>query len=412
MKKISGQIFSRLSRRELYLIIVLLVVLLGLILSAGLMMTQQLTVTLQGEGEVQLYCGQPFSDPGAVASVRGKPVDVTITGNVNLEVPGTYTLSYYARYLMTSETVYRTVRVIPVSPSVMTLLGVQEVFVEVGSNYQEPGFTAVDCLGNDVSDRVQIIGQVDTERCGSYVLTYSVAEAAGNVTSMQRTVTVKPVQQPVVVQPNGKVIYLTFDDGPSAHTQKLLDILKRYNAKATFFVVNTGHSNAGDLMRAIVADGHAIGIHSMSHNYEKIYASEENFLKDMYAIQDLIKKETGVETKLMRFPGGASNAISKNYCKGIMTALVQRVTELGFRYFDWNVESLDAGGAKTADAVYENVTGSIKQFGFRNTFVLQHDTKPYSVDAVERILQWGIANGYSFQALTMESPACQHQVSN
>ena len=93
-----------------------------------------------------------------------------------------------------------------------------------------------------------------------------------------------------------------------------------------------------------------------------------------------------------------------------MSKLVEAVTDQGFQYFDWNVDSNDAGGAKTADEVFQNV---VNRIGNRNqAVVLQHDIQKFSVEAVEKILIWGIQNGYSFQALTPNSPICHHDVNN
>jgi peptidoglycan/xylan/chitin deacetylase (PgdA/CDA1 family) len=178
--------------------------------------------------------------------------------------------------------------------------------------------------------------------------------------------------------------------------------------KATFFVI--GNNANAQRLQAIVAGGHSIAIHTMTHDFAEIYASEAAFLKDLYDTQALIYAHTGVRTTLMRFPGGTSNTVSRNHCKGIMTQLVQTVTDLGFQYFDWNVDSKDAGGAKTADEVYRNVTNGVD--GLKIAYVLQHDTKGFSVDAVERIIQWGLENGYTFLPLTPESPAFHHKPNN
>ena len=113
---------------------------------------------------------------------------------------------------------------------------------------------------------------------------------------------------------------------------------------------------------------------------------------------------------LLRFPGGSSNTISKDYSKGIMTRLAAAVTERGFTYFDWNVDSNDAGGAKTADEVFNNVIKGVKNK--QNSVVLQHDMKSYSVDAVEKIIVWGLKNGYTFLPLDANSPTCHHGINN
>ena len=115
---------------------------------------------------------------------------------------------------------------------------------------------------------------------------------------------------------------------------------------------------------------------------------------------------------IIRFPGGSSNTISRNYDNGtrIMSKLTKAVQAKGFRYFDWNVDSNDAGTAKSAGAVSANV---INALGNNNTYVvLQHDIKSYSVDAVETIIQFGLSHGYTFQALKMDSPRVEHRVNN
>ena len=296
----------------------------------------------------------------------------------------------------------------------ITLSGNASITIDAGSAYTEPGYAAADNIDGDITDQVQIEGSVNIYHAGTYTLTYKVTDSSGNVGTAQRTVVVKPIKQPATVKPDGKVIYLTFDDGPGRHTQRLLEILAAYDAKATFFVVNTGHKMK-DTLNAIVDGGHGIGMHSVTHDYAKIYASEEAFFNDLYKMQKIIKDYTGVTTMLMRFPGGSSNTISKKYCAGIMTQLTKAVKDQGFPYFDWNVSSGDAGGVKgtNAEKTAQVVTNVINGIGNKQyAVVLQHDIQEFSVDAVEQILIWGIQNGYSFQALTSNSPTCHHGVNN
>lgn len=290
----------------------------------------------------------------------------------------------------------------------LTLKGNATVYVTTGRDFVEPGYTAIDDAEGDISAKVQVTTDFDKNTPGTYTATYKVTDNYGNTTEVTRKIVVSnaQVQQPTG-DPVGGVIYLTFDDGPSQHTLRLLEVLERYNVKATFFVVGTAGIGYLD---EIAAGGHALAIHSNTHEYSDIYASEDAFFEDLYAIQDKIYQRTGIVTTLMRFPGGSSNAISKNYNVGIMTRLTKAVEERGFTYFDWNVDSKDAGGAKTADEVYQNVIN-----GCRNkkaSVVLQHDIHGYSVDAVERIIQWGLANGYTFAALTPDSPTAHHPINN
>ena len=127
-------------------------------------------------------------------------------------------------------------------------------------------------------------------------------------------------------------------------------------------------------------------------------------------MQEVIESYTGEKPMILRFPGGTSNTVSKQYNKGIMTRLTEQLKELGFRYFDWNVDSRDAGGAKTAEAVLANVINGI---GDKEVaVVLQHDLYGFSVEAVEDIIVWGLNNGYTFAPLTEYSPACEHEPNN
>ena len=125
---------------------------------------------------------------------------------------------------------------------------------------------------------------------------------------------------------------------------------------------------------------------------------------------DLIIEKTGNSTKLLRFPGGSSNTISRKINKGIMSRLTVEVEKQGFTYFDWNVDSNDAGGAKDSDTVFENVKQGIE--GKKNAVVLQHDTKKFSIDAVESIILWGKENGYVFLPLNVHSFSSHHKVLN
>lgn len=215
-----------------------------------------------------------------------------------------------------------------------------------------------------------------------------------------------PVDDGGGTEPEEKVIYLTFDDGPCCGTMRLLEILDRYDAKATFFVVDTG---CYDVLREIVKRGHSVGVHSASHVFREIYASEDAYFRDLERMREVIFWETGVETELVRFPGGSSNTVSR-FNPGIMSRLTRAVLERGYQYFDWNVDSNDAGGANTTEQVYRNIIRGIQ--GKKKAVVLQHDTRSYSVAAVERVLIWGRENGYVFRSLTADALVCHHGVSN
>lgn len=210
-----------------------------------------------------------------------------------------------------------------------------------------------------------------------------------------------------VPQSGTKVCYLTFDDGPGPYTEELLKILDKYDAKVTFFVVNGKYN---DLIKKEYEAGHTVAIHSYCHTYKTIYSSTDAYYDDFYKMRDVIYKQTGVYTNLFRFPGGSSNKVSIKHCKGIMSQLVKTLPNDGFFYFDWNVSSGDAGETTSTDQVVSNVINGIK--GKDAAIVLQHDIKKFSVDAVEEIIKWGLANGYTFKALDSNSPGFHHKVNN
>ena len=296
------------------------------------------------------------------------------------------------------------------TPPELKLLGNGIVYLNYGVSYKESGYSATDNLEGDITDKVTVSGSVDCYSPGTYTITYQVSDSFGNAVTATRTVIVRskpytPPQQETVT-PEGRVIYLTFDDGPGAYTDALLAVLAKYNVKVTFFVVNNGRYSD---LKKIAAAGHSIGIHTMTHDYAKVYASEEAFFAEVYALQNIIYQQTGITTTLLRFPGGSSNTVSK-FNPGIMSRLTVAVQEAGFQYFDWNVDSYDAGGAKTAQEVYEKVVQGCS--GKRTSIVLQHDIKGFSVDAVEKIIIWGLENGYRFLPLDPTSPGAHHGVNN
>lgn len=296
----------------------------------------------------------------------------------------------------------------PVAPE-LTLSGDAQITLTAGTAYSEPGYAANDNCDGDITGRISIEGFVNVNVPGTYVLTYTVTDAHGNVTTATRTVVVEAIKQPDNVVPNGKVIYLTFDDGPSKYTATLLDILAKYDVKATFFVTSQ-NSKYLSVMKRIVDEGHAIGIHTYSHQYANIYSSKENFFADFNKMRQVIYDNTGVWTTLHRFPGGSGARVSIQYCQGIITELAKDLTNMGYQYFDWNVDSGDSGTNKTVDAVFEAVIAGVQKYDV--SCVLQHDLKDYSVEAVEKIIQWGLANGYTFLTLDATSPVFHQTIKN
>lgn len=361
-------------------------------------------ITLVGSTQVVVPVGQTYQEEGYTAAddLDGDITDRVIRTETENEI--TYTVSDSSG---NQTTVSRTVTYVDEVPPVITLLGEQTVSIPFGTPYEEPGFAASDNWDGDLSGLVAVEGTVDPFTAGIYEITYTVSDAAGNTAQVIRKVEIKAYEPPAPQPTDGKVIYLTFDDGPGPYTSQLLDVLAKYDVKATFFVVNTGYLK---LLPRMVAEGHSVGIHSMTHVYNKIYVSEETYFADLYGMQKIIRDYTGVTTTLMRFPGGSSNKVSVPVCPGIMTRLTKDVVAAGFSYFDWNADSHDASDASTADQVFQNV---VREVGSKKTaVVLQHDIKKFSVEAVERIIQWGLENGYTFLPLEPDSFGAHHRVNN
>lgn len=302
-------------------------------------------------------------------------------------------------------TVYRDLPIKDTIPPEITLKGESEMTIDAGTEYIEQGATAYDSKDKDVTESLQFDGAVNVYSAGTYPITYTACDKSGNASSVTRTVIVKETEN----EAEGKTIYLTFDDGPGNYTEDLLDILDEYGVKATFFVTNQ-NPDYNYVIREIAERGHSIGIHTYSHDYKDIYSSISAYFNDLDRMQQIIKEQAGFTTSLVRFPGGSSNTISKCYSLGIMTELASELNERNMQYFDWNVSSGDAGEVCTSDAVYRNVINGIS--GKDKPVVLQHDIKGFSVEAVGRIIEWGMDNGYTFSALHSGSPTAHHKIFN
>ena len=307
-----------------------------------------------------------------------------------------------------STTVVRELPALHYDPPVLTMLGDRHITMEAGLSYEDPGCTAVDNLGNDLTGQLRVDSSVVPWLAGEYEVRYSLLSQEGKEVSDTRRVTVLAKELPEEVLPEEKTIYLTFDDGPGPYTAKLLDLLKKYNVKATFFVTDQQHDYI-ELIAREVKEGHSVGVHTKLHNYDDIYASEENYFRDFFAMEEIIRQQTGSYTQLFRFPGGSSNTVSR-INPGIMTRLTRAMNDMGYQYFDWNVLSGDAGGTKKTKEIIENIKKGCEEN--KVAMILQHDIKDYSVAAVEEIIKWGLENGYSFKALTMDSPAMHHTLNN
>lgn len=290
-------------------------------------------------------------------------------------------------------------------PPSLTYKGNPTISLPVGSTYQDPGMNAVDDCDGDLTSNIVVSGGVNANVPGIYKVIYTVTDQSGNQTSATRTVRIYKKNSTTL--PGKKTVYLTFDDGPGPHTARLLDVLAKYNVKATFFVTGVNPAYDAMITRAY-KEGHSIGLHTYTHRYQTVYASKEAYYQDLNLISNKVKNLTGVETKLIRFPGGSSNTVS-NRVPGLMTLLTRDVEMRGYKYFDWNVTSGDAGETTSTQVVANNVIRNLRN---DYSIVLQHDSQGFSVNAVEEIIQYGLSHGYTFAPLTMSSPTAHHKINN
>lgn len=200
-------------------------------------------------------------------------------------------------------------------------------------------------------------------------------------------------------------VYLTFDDGPSEHTNEILDILDDYGIKATFFVVGKEDEASLAAYQRIVDEGHTIAMHSYSHKYSDIYSSLDAFQTDLERIQNLIYDTTGVECRYYRFPGGSSNKVSNTD----MSAYISYLNAQGITYYDWNVSSGDATTqAFTADELVENVMTDVVKY--KTSIVLLHDStaKTTTVQALPAMIEALQQSGAVILPIDEDTTVIQH----
>lgn len=197
-----------------------------------------------------------------------------------------------------------------------------------------------------------------------------------------------------------KIIYLTFDDGPGGKTTTdVLDILEKNNVKATFFVIGNQIEGQEDTIRRIVNEGHSLGLHSMSHNKNLLYSSNEAFLSEMTELQELLKEITNKNIFILRFPFGANNSTYK-----LQHSLVDMIHEKGFKIYDWNVDSTD-GANPYADSytIFKRATSA--EDSKTPIILLMHCgyINKNSAAALNDVINYYLDHGYTFKPITSDT---------
>ncbi|OON98943.1 MAG: hypothetical protein ATN35_02745 [Epulopiscium sp. Nele67-Bin004] len=208
--------------------------------------------------------------------------------------------------------------------------------------------------------------------------------------------------------PGQKYAYLTFDDGPSNNTIKILDYLLEQDIKATFFVIEV--PGREDVYKRIIDEGHAIGVHSSTHIYADIYQNVDTYFADIENLAEVIKQYTdGYEADILRFPGGSNNTVSLKFGgPDIMSDLKVAVEDWGYIYFDWNVDSLDASASVQDKDVIVNAVLS-QSSKLEQPVILMHDSaaKTTTAEALPEIVEGLKAQGFLFEKLTIDTPVVQ-----
>ncbi len=363
------------------------------------------TIELSGGSDVNICPNTNFEELGYKAT---DDYDGDITDKVKVKKSGNKIIYTVEDSSKNSFSITRKINKVDDVAPVITLKGNSTMYLGLDDTFTEPGYTVSDNCSTDLTNRVKVSGEVISKVKGVYTLTYEVTDDGNNKATVERKVIVSDKTDPNSGILKKGAIYLTFDDGPSSvTTSTILDILKEENVKATFFVTNNGPDS---LIKRIYDEGHTIAIHTASHTYSKVYASVDAYFDDLKIVSDRIKRITGQTTKIVRFPGGSSNTISRRYCSGIMTKLSEELFSRGYRYYDWNVDSNDASTSKNKQAVYNNVTKNLSKN--RGNVVLMHDIKTQTRDALRDIIKYGKENGYTFEKIDMDTYMVRQHINN
>lgn len=295
------------------------------------------------------------------------------------------------------------VHILPKDEIAPLIMGEENITLYVGSNFDPMnGMSVTD--NQDPSVKLTILSnQVNLNQPGTYQVIYQASDRSHNTASFTKTVK-------VIKKENNKIVYLTFDDGPSYNTPKVLKILDQYHVKATFFVTGQSTAYRDAILQAYQA-GHTIGLHTYSHKYNDVYASVNAYFQDLEKISQVVESITGYKSKYIRFPGGSSNTVSKKYSQGIMSVLSKEVCDRGYQYFDWNISSSDASGSKTP--VSQIISSSCVSYT-NEIMILFHDTygKDTTVEALPSIIEYYLDRGYTFKAIDESTSGFHHGINN
>ncbi len=249
-------------------------------------------------------------------------------------------------------------------------------------------------------------------RCDALLLTIAEGDFHLDDEYFPEEIVEEEVEMPVPEEPasvdeiHTRKVYLTFDDGPSENTRAILDVLKEYNVKATFFVTGQQALSHPERYREIAQEGHTLAMHSYSHKYSEIYETVDSFGEDLLLLQTFLEETTGVTPMFYRFPGGSSNTVSNMP----MSQLCDYLADNGITYFDWNITSKDAvSPMRPAEEIVTNCTQNLENFD--NAVILLHDAanKTSTVEALPEVIEYILAmENTEILPITQETVVIHH----
>lgn len=190
-----------------------------------------------------------------------------------------------------------------------------------------------------------------------------------------------------------QVLYLTFDDGPSEYTQKLLDLLDAHHMKATFFMLKDSMEAHPDVVKRMAEEGHGIGLHGVSHEKDIFYSGTRGPLNEMECANSTLEKIIGFRTLLIRTPYGSYPYLS--------TAQFKTLAAHEYVIWDWNIDSRD-WSYRNPQKTYCATTKMMKECTSKPKVLLFHDI-PHVIETMELFIQWMEENGYTSEAITTET---------
>ncbi len=215
----------------------------------------------------------------------------------------------------------------------------------------------------------------------------------------------QPAMGTDVPEDGEKIVYLTFDDGPSVVTGEILDVLKEKGVPATFFVIGATTERGKGLYQRIVDEGHALGIHSYSHRYQEIYESADAYLADFDRLSEHLDNIVGVKPTIFRFPGGSQNTFAS---PEVLQEIKEEMNKRGCVWFDWNALAKDDKSSATpAQEMFDNVVSAAGEK--EKILILLHDDalRTTAAECVSMLIDHYQGLGYRFEALTAETEPIQ-----